>query len=163
MIPPTFAGSPPGDWIEVPIELPAPLVEEFGARGGDLCRQLGRALSLGLTEEARPPEAVAPDAPDPAIRRQQTAANLIHFVGRYWYLALSVARLQTEVNQLEVDLEAIAGPQPDRELVEKAPIFARVLLIGEPRTEIEQADELALADEWHDELAAARPERLDRW
>ena len=117
---PTFADSPSKDWIEVPIELPAPLVEEFRAHGGDLCRLLGRALSLGLTEEARPPEAVPSDAPDPSIRRQQTAANLIHFVGRYWYLAVSVARLQTEVNRLEMDLEAIAGPQPDRELVEKA-------------------------------------------
>jgi len=120
MIPTTLSEGPPGDWIDVPIELPAPLVELFRAQGDDLCQLLGRALSLGLTEEARPSEVVASDAPDAAIRRQQTRANLLHFFGRYWYLAVSVARLQTEVNQLEADLEAIAGPQPDAELIEKA-------------------------------------------
>jgi hypothetical protein len=100
--------------------LPAPLVELFRAQGGDLCRLLGRALALGLTEEARPPEAVPSDARDPSTRRQQTVANLLYFFGRYWYLAVSVARLQTEVNQLETDLEAIAGPQADAELIDKA-------------------------------------------
>ena len=120
MIPTTLSKIPPGDSIEVPIELPAPLVEQFRAQGGDLCRLLGRALSLGLTAEARPPEAVPSDARDPATHRQQTVANLLYFFGRYWYLAVSVARLQTEVSQLEADLEAIAGPQPGAELIEKA-------------------------------------------
>ena len=138
MIPATHSEGPPSDWIEVPTELPAPLVEMFRAQGGDLCRLLGRALSLGLTEEARPPEAVASDAPDASLRRQQTRANLLHFFGRYWYLAVSVARLQTEVNQLEADLEAIAGPQPDAELIEKAkrdfapPSLVRVVACTDP-------------------------------
>ncbi len=120
MIPRTVDATPADGWIEVSVELPAPLIDRFRAEGGDFCRLLGRALSIGLTDEARPREAVPSDALDPSTRRQQTVANLLHFFGRYWYLALSVARLQTEVNQLEAELEAMAGPQPDRELVEKA-------------------------------------------
>ena len=145
MIPTTIDETPAGAWIEVPVELPAPLVDRFRAQGSDLCRLLGRALSMGLTEEARPREAVPSDALEPGIRRQQTVANLLHFFGRYWYLALSVARLQTVVNQLEADLETMAGPQPDREFVEKAkrdfapPPLVRVVVCTLPSALVEAA------------------------
>ena len=135
---PTAPSETTDDPIEVPIELPGPLVELFRAQGGDLCRLLGRALSLGLTAEARPVDAVPSDAPDPSTRRQQAVANLLYFFGRHWYLALSVARLQTQVNQLEADLEAIAGPQPDVERIEKArrdfapPSLLRVVACTDP-------------------------------
>jgi hypothetical protein len=151
MIPTTPSESPPEDSIEVPIELPAPLLQLFRAQAGDLCRLLGRALSLGLTEEARPPEAVPSDAPDPSTRRQQSVANLLYFFRRYWYLAVSVARLQAEVNRLEADLEAIAGPPADAELIEKAkqdfapPPLVRVVACTDPSL-LSQATRLFAGD-----------------
>jgi hypothetical protein len=160
VIPTTLSESPPGDSIEVPIELPAPLVDLFHAQGGDLCRLLGRALSLGLTQEARPPEAVPSDALDPSVRRQQTRANLLFFFGRYWYLAVSVARLQTEVNQLEADLEAIAGPHPDAELIEKAkrdfapPALVRVVACSD-RSVLARATQLFTGDNAAEPAAVA--------
>ena len=43
-----------------------------------------------------------------------------------------------------------------REAVEQPAIVRRVVLIREPRPEVEQADQLALADERHDELHTRR-------
>ena len=48
------------------------------------------------------------------------------------------------------------------ELVEKAAVLARVLLVGEPRSELEEPDELSLADERDDELAPPGTERPHR-
>ena len=42
------------------------------------------------------------------------------------------------------------------EALEQPAVVARVLLVGEPRAEVEQADQLALGDERHDELDARR-------
>jgi len=98
----------------VVIELPSALVDMF--RGtGDLPHVLGEALRLGLTDEARPPEARTVEVQVPALRKQQAVTNLLHFFGRYWYLSATVARLQREVRRLELELEAIDEPDPQIE------------------------------------------------
>jgi hypothetical protein len=55
MIPPTFADNPPGDRIEVPIELLAPLVEGFGARGGDSVVEPAASDHVRSRPRAAPP------------------------------------------------------------------------------------------------------------
>ena len=47
------------------------------------------------------------------------------------------------------------------ERVEQPLVVGRVLLVGEPRAEVERADQLAARDERHDERDAGRPERVD--
>ena len=106
--------------MEIRIELPAGLVDMFHAEGGDLNQLLREALQLGMTEEARPEDAAPADAKDPLLRNQQALTNLIHFFGRYWYLTLSVGRLAREVRRLEGELEALAEPGDDEQLVTPA-------------------------------------------
>jgi hypothetical protein len=48
------------------------------------------------------------------------------------------------------------------EVVEQTPIVGRVVLIGEPRSEVEQADQLTLADERDDEPYAGRSQCRER-
>ena len=47
------------------------------------------------------------------------------------------------------------------ELLEEPAVIRGVVLVGEPAAEVEEADELALADERHDELHAVRAQRAD--
>ena len=57
------------------------------------------------------------------------------------------------------DLESRGGLR--REPVEEALVVGRVLLVGEPRPEVERADELAAADQRHDERDAGLAECRD--
>lgn len=106
--------------IEVLVELPEPLVALFQPRAGDLCQRLGAALELGLSEEARPQQIPAADAVGAIVRQQQLRNNLLHFFGQYWYLALTVAQLQRDVDRLEQELQSIAGLQSPSTVVEQA-------------------------------------------
>src|SRR5438093_2789740 len=86
--------------------------------------------------------------------------------------------LLDELRDAHLLLETLAGPDldlllahelrdPDRgrrltcQLVEKPAVFARIFLVGEARAELEEPDQLALADERDDQPRAARAERLD--
>lgn len=108
------------DRTRITVSLPELLVEHFVGLGADRSQLLGDALALGITDEARPPEAQVADSPDPEKRKAQAVTNLLHFFGRYWYLALTAARLQQKVGILEKTLEALGGPHPEADAADAA-------------------------------------------
>ncbi|MEO6796695.1 MAG: hypothetical protein ABI401_03590 [Candidatus Dormibacter sp.] len=99
--------------VPIRVSLPELLIARFNSVDADRAQLLGNALALGLTDAARPPEAEVADSPDPEKRKAQAIRNLLHFFGRYWYLALTATRLQHEVNALETKLEALDSAQPE--------------------------------------------------
>jgi hypothetical protein len=123
------------DRTRIRVSLPKPLIERFDGLGSDRSQLLGDALGLGLTDEARPPDAAVADSPDPELRNAQAVTNLLHFFGRYWYLTLTAARLQHEVGILEEKLEALDGPHPEAEAAE----VARRLYLLPPLMEVDAA------------------------
>ena len=100
--------------MTVKIELPAALVEHFRASGQTLDAAAAAAIRFGADPSSRPPEPTGPaNDPDPERRRRQALDAVLHYAGRYWYLALLVPRLAREVDELNRELDELERANAD--------------------------------------------------
>lgn len=106
--------APEGRTKRIEIELPTKLLQHFRDSGEDLDASLAEAVRLGAEPASRPPEPQGPaNDPDPARRRRQLADALLHYSGRYWYLALLIPRLTREIAELRDELARLERSNAD--------------------------------------------------